>query len=207
VGFETYLVEAANRMDQLLAEAEAYPQQKQHKLREAAVTGCRALERLSKDESFRRAVEELTRARRQNRRGFGAITRDSDKFELFLGVERTVLIKGGITEDSANKLVSRCRDTLRAVQGREAKPDEVFLAVDELRGSACHRAEYLKRKALEAEEMARIKKTLDRVTLAIVGAALVGLNSSALVDELLTLAGRAVSAAIGAELISWAVSS
>src|SRR2546425_9389987 len=109
MAFELYVVESANQMNTLLINAELNPEQQSEQIVEAAVIGCRTLKQLVDDKDFRGTVERMADPRLGKERRmaveFRTIIEDVDRFDHFLCLEREVLVKGGLVQDLADKLI------------------------------------------------------------------------------------------------------
>jgi hypothetical protein len=203
---ETYLINAANEMNLLLSKAPAHPEREQDHLREAAFIACNTLKQLSSDREFYRAVEQLAERQSENASDLDAITGDSAHFESFLRVEREIMIRAGITPELADHLLNKARELIQAVRSHSAEPQEVFAAFNAIRDRVCDLALSLQQQRQDRKTREWSKMFVLRVTFAVGGAALIGLNVSQLAVSLgLTAVGAAVSGAIGSTLIGNAV--
>ena len=211
MGFETYLVENVNRMHTLLMRAELVPQNESACLTEAAVIGCKTLERLMGDKSFALTIKEMSAARLDEdghtRREFSHLVDDLNTFEEFLKVEHDLLLESGLFPDIAESLINLSRKALDEVRYRAQPASEVIEAARTLKDQACKSAENLVKQNKDAEGWAGLKNRLKRIVTGIGGAALVGVNAAALVPTaatplvVFTAAMAAVSAALGGALV------
>jgi hypothetical protein len=213
MAFETYLIEAANVMKLRLNQAEAHPEQAEDNLGEASVIGCDTLRRLSEDENFRQTLERMVETRTRIGQDFRIVTDDLAHFEFFLGVERDLLVRGGLSEELADELIQECRNVLENVKRRQAAPREILDSVYSIRDRTCELSASLvqrRREAIERErearERAQTTRMLRRAVMVIGGAAIVGINVSALAATLgVSAVGSAVSQALGSGIIGAAI--
>ncbi|SRR6266542_3247 len=220
MGFETYLIESINQMNSLAVKSEAHPEQRQDCLLEAAVIGCRMLKQLSSDPDFESTLNEFAdvriirrlqqkasdldqRRERQLVNEFLTIIDDSTHLEMFLELEREIMIRGGLTLDVVDSLVESMRQSVGSVRERAKPPAEIIDTTRVLRDRACTLANDLVDQAQKDDWWDRASQRVKRILLGLGGGALIGLNSGALATSVgLTAAGSAVSIAIGGAIIS-----
>src|SRR5690349_12981942 len=111
--FETYLVESIKQMNGLVIQSGLSDEQHTKCLIEAAAIGCRTLGQLCEDPELPQKLEQAADVRiiarfmeRASERGqrrqrelvvkYRNIVENPDNFKDFVGIEREVLIKGGI---------------------------------------------------------------------------------------------------------------
>ena len=201
-----YLVTAANEMFRLIVlNGEPSPED----ILKAAHIGCETLNILLNDEDFFREAEELGRRKvgRQEREEFDYLTGDLAYFiNHFLKIERDILLAGGIDEELVNQLLENAKDSLQAIRNWDGDAEMLRWLITRLREEICHAEEALDEEQSRNEWRDRWRRRLKRATLAIGGAAIVGLDASALAATYgLSAPGTAVSAALGGALIGVAV--
>lgn len=208
MGFETFLVDASKEMTSQLNRADAFPEQEQDCLVQAAVIGCNTLEQVVGNRGFRQALADLNSLRKENTPQVRAILDNLETFREFLEIERKILIKGGFPEYLADQIVGWSDDVRRDVLERARTPEEVVANIESLRDQACGLSSELKEHRQEEADRKRGKRLLKRIWKGISGSALVALNAAAGITLGVTtaiptagaglLAGAGVIAASGA---------
>lgn len=219
MAIEKYLVESTNRMDSLLAKCDASPESERSLMSEAAAIGCRVLRRLCDDSELEDKLDLFAdvrlitthvqkysaRDRRRERTRvweFRSIIENSDSFETFLQLEREVMIRGGLHMEVVDLLIAANYSALQAVKDRAKPPSEVIETTRTLRDRACILSSDLATKAVDESRLESFKEKVKHSMLGVGGAALVGLNVSALATSVgITTVGSAVSAALGGGII------
>lgn len=214
MGFETYLVESANQMNQLLVEAEVEADQTKG-IVEASVIGCRALRRLADDKALRSTLKRLRDPRAAGRGRaaieFQRILEDMDRIEHFLDVEYEVLLKGGMAAELAAKVIDQCRSAVSVlIQGPLDRTEQIE-AIRSLRDQACEHSNVLTAELANARKVAAMENQMWKITLGICGVGLIGLNaalSAKLIFEAsgFETVGGSISAALGGAILKGAAS-
>jgi DNA repair exonuclease SbcCD ATPase subunit len=200
-----YLARAADRISDLLGQAEANPANKLGILTNAVHEACGALERLGADKDFEDAVQEWNKLVQQNQRGALQTLGDQKLFQEFLRAERNLLIRGGFCAEVAEKSIEyiqlldkqRVSETVRRPSGLG-----ILNTVSDLRKETCDLASRMKQRMAEIERRRMTEKRLRLICFAIIGGAVVVLNVSPIASELgISHAGAALSGAVGEVLI------
>ena len=210
MGFESILIERCIKMTARLDEADGSTTDRQSKVLEAAVIGCNALRDLSAEKmsnDFKRAVNILYDARRENRAEFRAITTRLDHFSAFLNTELKVLVSGGFPEYLANQLIGWCFESYEEVRRGETDPATLFQRIQLFADHACQLSDELISQSEEEQQDQNAKRQLLVILKVMAGAGLIGLNAGAALlvgtaNAALTAAGAAVSGAVGSAIIS-----
>lgn len=220
--FETYLVESIKQMDALVIQSDLSAEQHSKYLTEAAAIGCRTLGKLCKDPELPQKLEQAAdvriiarfmeraseRAQRRQRElvaEFRNIVEDPNNFKVFLELEREVMIRSGIPPQVVDRLIEASYRTLDEVKARAKPPEELSAYVHLLRDRACLLFHDLEIDAVDKQRWGNIKSKIKIATVGIGGAALIGLNLSALAASLgMTTVGSGISASIGGGIVSGA---
>ncbi|MDX6406085.1 MAG: hypothetical protein QOH70_3540 [Blastocatellia bacterium] len=215
MGFETFLIPNINHMDTLLALAESAPREEGTHITEAAVVGCRSLQRLIAEPGFIRTVVDLAAAR-LDRSGsdtdeFKSLVRSYENFESFLRIEQEIMTKAGFFPDVAKQIMQLGQLMRESILARAQPASEIIDQVRLLRDQACNLSQALIKEGQKKQDWAITKQRVRKILIGTGGAALVGLNAvAALITGAptagLTVAGAAVSGAIGGSIISSATS-
>ena len=180
--FESYLVDAVNRIHDLRIQARLHPDEEDQKLLEASIIGCQTLSRLLDDQSFARTLKELSEARHDlqehgpNYDQFRILLEAEDSFENFLKVEYEVMLKGGLFPDIAESLIKNSREAVKRVRERTVPVSAVIEATRRLRDEACHMENELRGKANTGRVWERWRRRMRRVAEGLGGGALIGIN-------------------------------
>ncbi len=219
---EKYLIESVRQMHTLLVQCEVNPQRNANCLVEASALGCLTLKRLCDDPDFHDVLDEFAdvrlistfiqkqsakqkRIERKRINEFRSIVENSDNFEMFLDLEKEVLLRGGVPAEVTELLIEASLETIEEIRARAKPPSEVMEIVRVLRDRACLVSADLKAKAIDESRWDGIKARIRKTTLGIGGAALIGLNASALAATVgITSVGSVVSAALGGAVLSGA---
>jgi hypothetical protein len=220
--FETYLVESIKQMNALVIQADLSAEQHSKCLTEAAAIGCRTLDKLCKDPELPQKLEQAADVRiiarfmqraseREQRRQrelvaeFRNIVEDPKNFEVFLELEREVMIRGGIPHEVVDLLIEASYRAVGEIKARAKPPEELSANIHVLRDRACLLFQDLKTDAVYKQKWGNIKSKIKIATVGIGGAALIGLNLTALAASLgMTTVGSGVSASIGGGSVSGA---
>ena len=196
----SYLVSATNEMFSILSRS---LEPSQLELCEAFAVGCMTLRRLRKDEEFFKAANLLRKHRNANRKDFTAIITDVNHFtQGFLVIERKAMLAAGISVASWEYL-ARCTEGIRDRIARAPfKFEDLTIAISKLRKIVREIADELQEAEVKADRRGRIQNAFGKMVLGIGGAAMIGVNASALAATVgLSPAGSAVSAAVGVGMV------
>lgn len=219
MGFETFLLDATQRMISLLDKGDAYEDEELECVMEAAVIGCNALTDLVKNPDFRNTLGDIRRFQRENTTELRKNLEDLEAFEDFLRVEHKVLLQGGFPEYLAEQIIQWCANVRQEVLKHTRTPDEIISDAEKLQDQACTLAGELKERLKEETEIKKSKGRLKKIVKGTAGFALIGLNAAlgitagvttapvtAGASILLAGAGVATSAALGAGIANNAAS-
>ena len=205
-----YLIAAGNEMFLLLSQQPGVEQ-----LTRIASIACNALRRLAEDQEFYNDFRELVQRRDADRSAFASIIGDLKHFVYgFQELERRLLIDGGVNAQLAEVLAEMAQALIQAIKywqpnaadAWQGSPETLRQDVERIRDAVCDLENSLRQGAQEREQLLKQSRYLRRVTFAIGGALMVGLNASALAISLgLSAPGSAVSGAVGGALIGAAV--
>jgi len=207
----TYLGKKVDTIETLLNKAETYYCQKQYSreqdsLIEAAKLACTTLEQVSENDYLREAVRLLAKERNRHAKGFEDVMMSLKKVEKFLEKEYKLLIRSGMSPNSAKEVITECFDLLTAVYEGEVPPYRMFEAIARIRAVTCELKDELLEHTLSAARREQVKKGLRKARIVIAGTSLVVLNASTYLVDFLTPTEAAVSLAFGEGLIGAAIS-
>jgi len=222
MSFETYLIDSIKQMNTLLIQADLSAEQPSKCLLDAAAIGCRALGKLCNDPELPRKLEQAAdvriiarfmekaserkqRSQRELVAEFRRIVESPEHFKEFLELEREILTKGGIPYEVVDLLIEASYKALKEVKARAKPPEELTANVHLLRDRACLLFHDLEADAGDKQRWGNIKGKIKIAMVGVGGAAMIGLNLSALAASLgMTTVGSGISSSIGGGIVSGA---
>lgn len=197
-----YIIQASERMFTLLHQVEVSPGKGQSSLLEATMIACDTLRNLLVDEDFNEAVYGLAEAQNLNPREFRNHIRSLDHCKEFLELERTILIRAGVSRKLRGRIIEYLNylasELIVAARKEDITPNRIFAAVQELSNEICQLQTQLKKQQTSVQR----KKWAKKMFMVLAGPGLIVLNYSPITMEIgLDPGGSALSGTIGALLL------
>jgi hypothetical protein len=199
-----YMINACNLVYEVILSS---PDPTANDVRKVLVVTCNALKLLSGDPKFRKALNDLRQIRHPEE--FGAITSDVGHFvDGFCLLEAKALISVGLSDDAVKLLIEKAVHLREQISKVDRSPNEILNAIAGFQGEVCLDVNTLASQKKLLEEATARQKLLRRSGYVLGGCAIVFVDASAVAATVgLSLAGTAVSGAVGGALISYGVGS
>lgn len=203
-GYADYVAEATRAVNDLFLRSYR-PNQKN--LAELANIACNTLERVAVQTALLEDLRKLAYTQERYLTEYKEICERLSEFTLkFYRIEELALVKAGVEPEAARSLLERAAALRESARDSRIQPDKVWADLRELGDEACKLAAVLDEVPLRFGRRLRARRRLKKITYAIGGVVLIGVDAAAAVGSVgLSAAATAVSGGLGSGLVGAAV--